>query len=55
MEKIVASYRLDPELAEWVKKKARLEQRKITTVLERILREAQERDERDKEPMHANA
>lgn len=44
MEKIVASYRLDPVLADWIKKKAIAEERKITTVLERIIRDAQERD-----------
>lgn len=54
MEKIVASYRLDPVLADWIKKKAIAEERKITTVLERIIREAQERDAQgEKEMAHA--
>lgn len=53
MEKIVVCYRMNATLAEWLRDKARQEERKITTVLERILREAQERDERDKELTHA--
>lgn len=54
MGKIVAAYRLDPALAKWIKEKAKQEERKITTVLERILRDAQERDaQSEKETTHA--
>lgn len=54
MEKTVASYRIDPALARWIKEKARQEDRKITTVLERILRGAQEREAQgEKEIAHA--
>ena len=53
MEKIVVCYRMNATLAEGLRGKARQEERKLTTVLERILREAQERDERQKDVAHA--
>lgn len=54
MGRILAAYRIDPALAKWIKEKAKIEERKINTVLERILRDAQERDEQsEKDAAHA--
>ncbi len=47
--------RLQPALKDWLYEKAQEDERTVTATLERILREAQERDERGKELTHANA